>query len=436
MDAQKPAAKKRKLTDRNLPNAFLQTPEFSVDSQMYRDLLDMERRLDWTMTRKRVEVQDALQRIAPTTRTLRIFLSHTVSGQPWQQGAEGEAKVNPETGEGIPAWQFRIDGRLLEIPNHRAKDRVPPRKLSALVKQMVVELDRDMNLYPEGNVVEWVRGANQPAMDGFTIRRKGDTPTKIRIILHLEQQPEQYKVHPELGTLLGVKEDSRVGVVQALWNYIKVEGLQDKVDRRMVRADAHLRPTNGIASLNWPCFYATCTLPVDLIMEIFGAESVMFQQLPELVNRYLLPPDPIILHYTLNPAIPPPEKPGAWDAEVKLDDSGLKSRMSHAVVQMAAETARELAKLDDEIAMHVQSLNNAHLKRTFLRAFAEDPQQFIQTWLASQSRDLETMLASGPSDGATVRQEDLRRSEFFRLPWVEEAVAVQEGLRLAARAGM
>jgi len=419
MEAQKPAVKKRKLTDRNLPTAFLQTPEFSTDSQMYRDLLDMERRLDWTMTRKRVEVQDALQRISPTTRTLRIFLSHTVSGQPWQQGmergafsgAEGDPKVNPETGEGIPAWQLRIDGRLLEIPNQRAKDRVPPRKFSNLIKQLVVELDRDMNLYPEGNIVEWVRGPNQPSMDGFTIRRKGDTPTKIRVILHLEQQPEQYKVHPELGNLLGVKEDSRIGVVQALWNYIKVQGLQDKVDRRMVRADAHLRP-------------------------LFGAESVMFQQLPEVVNRYLLPPDPIILHYNLNPAIPPPEKPGAWDVEVKLDDSGLKSRMSHAVVQLATETARDLAKLDDEIAMHVQSLNNAHLKRSFLRAFADDPQQFIQTWLASQSRDLETMLASGPSDAATVRQEDLRRSEFFRLPWVEEAVAVQEGLRLAARAGM
>ena len=92
--------------------------------------------------------------------------------------------------------------------------------------------------------------------------------------------------------------------------------------------------------------------------------------------------------------------------------------------------------LPSQIAMHVQSLNNANLKRTFLRAFAEDPQQFIETWLASQSRDLETMLASGPSESATVRQEDLRRSEFFRLPWVEEAVAVQEGLRLAARAGM
>ena len=29
---------------------------------MYQDLLDMERKLDWTMTRKRVEVQDALSR--------------------------------------------------------------------------------------------------------------------------------------------------------------------------------------------------------------------------------------------------------------------------------------------------------------------------------------------------------------------------------------
>lgn len=35
---------------------------------MYRDLLQMERKLDWTMTRKRVEVHDALQRIIPVSR--------------------------------------------------------------------------------------------------------------------------------------------------------------------------------------------------------------------------------------------------------------------------------------------------------------------------------------------------------------------------------
>ena len=50
-----------------------------------------------------------------TTRTLRIFLSHTVSGQPWQTGGVPPENANFETGEGIPAWSFRIEGRLLEV---------------------------------------------------------------------------------------------------------------------------------------------------------------------------------------------------------------------------------------------------------------------------------------------------------------------------------
>lgn len=36
---------------------------------MYQDLLEMERKLDWTVTRKRVEVQDALSR-TPTVRAI------------------------------------------------------------------------------------------------------------------------------------------------------------------------------------------------------------------------------------------------------------------------------------------------------------------------------------------------------------------------------
>ena len=59
---QKPPAKRRKLTDKNIPNVLLHSPEYSVDSQMYQDLVDMERKLDWTITRKRTEVQDTLSK--------------------------------------------------------------------------------------------------------------------------------------------------------------------------------------------------------------------------------------------------------------------------------------------------------------------------------------------------------------------------------------
>ena len=116
---------------------------------MYRDLVAMERRLDWTMTRKKAEVQDALLRNIPVslssnfmlcgalkegnrgikaTRILRIFLSHTVSGQAWQQSSDatladssGESKPNLETGEGIPAWQLKVEGRLLEVSSAQLK---------------------------------------------------------------------------------------------------------------------------------------------------------------------------------------------------------------------------------------------------------------------------------------------------------------------------
>ena len=59
--------RKRKITDKNLPGGLAQEPEFAAESAMYRDLLQMERKLDWTMTRKRVEVHDALQRIMPVS---------------------------------------------------------------------------------------------------------------------------------------------------------------------------------------------------------------------------------------------------------------------------------------------------------------------------------------------------------------------------------
>lgn len=162
-------------------------------------------------------------------------------------------------------------------------------------------------------------------------------------------------------------------------------------------------------------------------------ESVSFQQLPELVNHYLQPPDPIVLYYQIKPNEPPPPTPQAYDVEVKVEDTSLKSRMNQVIVNMSSETARDVAKLDEECAILAQQIQNSQLKRTFLESFADDPAGFINKWLASQSRDLESVLAAGPSEGLTVREEELKRSEFFRLPWVEEAVAVQEGLRMASR---
>ena len=135
-----------------------------------------------------------------------------------------------------------------------------------MIKSMVVDLERDPNLYTDGNVVEvslnhaivyttspssehnhqWHRPQQTPnaqpyALDGFNVRRTGDSQVKIRVIIHLDQYPEQFKVDPELSSIIEVKSDSRPGVIAALWNYIKVHNLQDKTDRKLIRLDARLR---------------------------------------------------------------------------------------------------------------------------------------------------------------------------------------------------
>lgn len=144
------------------------------------------------------------------------------------------------------------------------------------------------------------------------------------------------------GNVLGIKEESRIGVIQTLWNYIKLNNLQDKVDRRVIRADDYLRPVS-ILLIHSLAFSGVCT------KQIFGGESLMFQHIPELVNRFLMPPDPIVLHYNVNPSGPPPDRPSAWDVEVKMDDGAMKTRMS-AALQANKESMQDLSKIDDQVS--------------------------------------------------------------------------------------
>jgi len=55
-----------------------------------------------------------------------------------------------------------------------------------------------------------------------------------------------------------------------------------------------------------------------------------------------------MLHYTVNPAISPPERPSAWDVEIKMEDASMKSRMS-VMVNANKDSAQALDKMDEEV---------------------------------------------------------------------------------------
>ena len=83
--------------------------------------------------------------------------------------------------------------------------------------------------------------------------------------------------------------------------------------------------------------------------QLLGAETVYFTQLPEIVTRLLVPPDPIVLHYMINPATAPPERPTAWDVEIKLEDLSLKHRMKSVTLDANQATLKTLGDIDDEV---------------------------------------------------------------------------------------
>ncbi|MEI8344905.1 MAG: SWIB/MDM2 domain-containing protein [Candidatus Omnitrophota bacterium] len=54
----------------------------------------------------------------------------------------------------------------------------------------------------------------------------------------------------ELSKVVGSKAIPRTQVVKNLWVYIKKHGLQDKKNKRMINADANLKPIFGKAQVS------------------------------------------------------------------------------------------------------------------------------------------------------------------------------------------
>lgn len=58
--------------------------------------------------------------------------------------------------------------------------------------------------------------------------------------MYLEHYPEQFKLQDELASVINVSQVSRLDALKALWDYIKINNLQDRLDRRTIKLDSKL----------------------------------------------------------------------------------------------------------------------------------------------------------------------------------------------------
>ncbi|XP_076864717.1 SWI/SNF-related matrix-associated actin-dependent regulator of chromatin subfamily D member 1 [Brachyhypopomus gauderio] len=369
-------AKKKKMADKILPQRIR---ELVPESQAYMDLLAFERKLDQTIMRKRLDIQEALKRPIKQKRKLRIFISNTFN----------PAKPDAEDGEGtVASWELRVEGRLLEdsaVSKYEATKQ--KRKFSSFFKSLVIELDKD--LYgPDNHLVEWHRTPTTQETDGFQVKRPGDVGVRCTVLLMLDYQPPQFKLDPRLARMLGIHTQTRPVIIQALWQYVKTHKLQDPHEREFINCDKYLQ-------------------------QIFETHRMKFSEIPQRLHALLMPPEPIIINHVISVDPNDQKKTACYDIDVEVDDT-LKTQMNSFLLSTASQ--QEIAGLDNKIHETIETINQLKTQREFMLSFARDPQGFINDWLQSQCRDLKTMT------DVVGNPEEERRAEFYFQPWAQEAV--------------
>lgn len=217
-------------------------------------------------------------------KTLRIWITNTVEDQVWQNG-----ELNTDSFDFLnntEAWfRVKIEGRLLDDDDDEEEDdldrddadeeadksagdkmetetaaeskakeieaKKPPRpRFSHFFKAMTVEFDRTKMRNGADQNVEWKKpdripsSPNPPAaadFDELTFKRNGDENMKITINLFRDETPERFELSPELSDIVDLTAATRSEVSLALWDYIKLMGLQEDEEKRHFRCDELLR---------------------------------------------------------------------------------------------------------------------------------------------------------------------------------------------------
>ena len=109
---------------------------------------------------------------------------------------------------------------------------------------------------------------------------------------------------------------------------------------------------------------------------------------------HLHPLTPVRLPYTIRVDESYLSNPGPTIYDIKLTvDDPLRAK-AVAFTQNPATTAnlRQIALLDDQLAVIIQAIQHSKAKHTFYKNFSKDPVAFVKKWYASQQHDLNVLL--------------------------------------------
>lgn len=374
--------KKRKLPENQLPGKVAAPlPE----SAIYTKLLEYEVRVDALLSRKKIEIQEALRNPSRFQKTLRIYVFNTFSNQ------------TPTTSENTvvepPSWSLKIIGRILEdgkdpvVGGTIQKAGLSRPKFSSFFKKITIYLDK--TLYPDNHVILWDSERSPSLHEGFEVKRNGDKEFTVQIRLDMNYVPEKFKLSPALSDVVGLEVSTRPRVLEAIWHYVKTRNLQSSGD---------------------PSFF-TCDPPLQ---KVFGDEKMKFVMVPQKLSQHLTPPQPIHLEHRIKLSGSSPA--GTTCCDVLMDlPIPLEKEMSAFLANI--EKHQEIDSCDKKIISTIKEIHRHRQRRSFFLGFSQSPAEFVNALIASQSRDLK--LAAGDASHIVDKE---HHPDFYNQSWAEDAI--------------
>ncbi|QUC20646.1 uncharacterized protein UV8b_04887 [Ustilaginoidea virens] len=416
----------RKPTDKNIPDGVEDSIVDPEVVQRYKALRDVERTLDATLTRKRLDLSETSARtVGKLPKTLRIWISNTVEDQAWQGNG-----LNVDAFDFSPnleaTYRVKIEGRLLDSDglasgrpatadaqpvqvtqpgstdassrgagqsrggaSEASSSSAAKHRFSHFFKAVSVDFEQArFRSAAEQQAVEWKKPEaapkNQSAaanaavdFDELTFKRSSDENMNITIKLYRHEVPERYHITPELSEVIDMTEATHQDAVTALWEYIRLWNLQEDEEKRNFRCD-------------------------ELLKKVVGrGDTGYIPMLNEYVAQHLRPLPPISLPYTIrvDEKFHRDPQPTIYDVQVLVDDPLAGALQPFVNNPQHAGILKDVALLDEQLARLIQAIGVSKAKHSFFKCLSEDPATFVTSWLSSQKRDLEVILGDLNSGG-------------------------------------
>ncbi|KAL8920807.1 MAG: hypothetical protein Q9172_004347 [Xanthocarpia lactea] len=261
-------------TDKNIPDG-IEELILGDGVQQYKRLRDFERRLDATMMRKRLDMQDSRHQVTKRHKTMRIWLSNTFETLPAQES--GLDPIYDFSGSTMGLYRMKIEGRLLDDEDDPSSEddsddeearkdedamdhneppvrpvlQQPRTKLSHFFKQITLELHRDKSTPADlglDTFVEWKKPLPTakdlvlpPEADFDTLEIERRFDSTVNCTINLYRDDDRFLLSEPLADLLDSKIEDRKSIIIGIYDYIRALNLQQDDEKRAVQCDERLR---------------------------------------------------------------------------------------------------------------------------------------------------------------------------------------------------